>query len=72
MPSPLPADTDLLREPGARRLADAIREYWRTEGFPEPKVRVEQHPSHGKDAYYVVRSDMVGGMPAAKRARKAA
>lgn len=61
-----------LKEFGAFRLAATIRAYWVSEGFPEPKVRVEQISTNNKDAYYVVRSDMVGGMPAGKRGKKAA
>lgn len=66
------AVTDNLKEFGAYQLAATIRAYWLSEGFPEPKVRVEQISTNNKDAYYVVRSDMVGGMPAGKRSKKAA
>lgn len=66
------AFNDNLKEFGAHKLAATIRAFWKSEGYPEPKVRVEQIPPSGKDAYYVVRSDMVGGMPAGKRTRRAA
>lgn len=66
------AVTDNLKEFGAYQLAATIRAYWVSEGFPEPKVRVEQVPPNAKEAYFVVRSDMVGGMPVGKRGRKAA
>lgn len=64
---------DNLKEFGAHRLAANIRAYWASEGYATPAVRVEQISStNNKDAYYVVRSDMVGGMPAGKRTRRAA
>lgn len=72
MTASLPAFADNLREFGAHKLAATIRAYWVSEGYPEPKVRVEQVPPNAKDGYYVVRSNMVGGMPAGKRGRKAA
>lgn len=52
---------------GAHRLAMRIDAYWRKRGL-DPHVRVEQlfqrfSPDAKESSYYVVRSNMVGGLP---------
>jgi hypothetical protein len=53
-------------EPGARLLAEQIRDYWSRRGKMLPQIRVEA-VVHTKDTdrhtVYCVRSNMIGGWP---------
>jgi len=57
---------DTLTRNGAERLAERIRRYWRERGY-DVAVRVEQRSGFSDSMrwarWYVVRSDLVDGLP---------
>ena len=55
---------DACSKPGAEKLADAIRNHWRSLGFDvKPKVVEVGFSQTAHTVVYAVRSDMVNGLP---------
>ena len=55
-------ETDTLSRDGAQRLAAELRDYWLQRGYTV-KTAVEQQVRADREAYWVVRTDMVAGLP---------
>ncbi len=53
---------DTFSPTGAKRLADTIKEYWRKQG-KAPNVEVQCENMGNLGSIFVVRSDMVNGLP---------
>lgn len=64
MPRP-PSANDTLHYEGASRLAVRITQYWNERGYPGIRTKVEEIPGAIYDSHtiYVVRSNMIGGLP---------
>ncbi len=58
---------DSFTQPGAERVAQRIREYWRRRDYVV-SVWVEPQPFHMamREAYWIIRSDLVNGWPRRK------
>ncbi len=52
---------DALTRAGAHEIAERIQRYWALQLFRPPNVWIEQ--DHSRESIFVVRSDMVGGLP---------
>ncbi len=59
--NPVVTGIDALTRSGAHDLAERIRSYWIRHGFRPPSIWIDE--DHVRRSIFVVRSDMVGGLP---------
>jgi hypothetical protein len=62
-------ELDDLSAPGAQRLAQMIRGYWKAAGFDNIRTEIVHSGGSGEAPVWGVRSDMIGGLPPAMGGR---
>jgi hypothetical protein len=62
-------ELDNLSAPGAQRLCQIIKSYWSAAGFANVQTEIVHSGGTGEAPVWGVRSDMIGGLPAATGGR---
>ncbi len=63
MPSNRLLTRDWCTQSGAQEIAAQVRRYWAEQGYNNVQTTVEKLSLHDRDTSYVVRSNLIGGLP---------